>query len=189
MKECVGQLAISSHGTDLASLDNLFKDKMMCHDYLYTFELPSEDDLKVFWEEHGSHYEMVTKQKLRKMKKRKRDANGGEKNKRAKTSEEDKQFTIAGITYANINKVKSKYQTIMNTKDDGEKLAGYEEQFMKEIIKHHDKHDEKMKDFSHFIVNEHPEHTNTRCFFVVRSDGTKEDFSVSKCIKKMEHSE
>jgi hypothetical protein len=40
----------------------------------------------------------------------------------------------------------------------------------------------KLRDFEHFEVGEHPEHLKTRCFFVVRKDGTKEDFSVSKCL-------
>lgn len=103
-----------------------------------------------------------------------------------KTAEDERSYSIAGTTYANINKVKSKAKTIMNIKDDGQKLEGYEEQFMKKIIKNHDKHDQKMKDFDHFVVDEHPDYKNTRCFFVVRKDGTKEDFSMSKCIKKME---
>ena len=53
---------------------------------------------------------------------------------------------------------------------------------MKEILKFHSKHEEKMKDFDHFEVGVHPEFNKTRCFFVAHKDGTKEDFSVSKCI-------
>lgn len=44
-----------------------------------------------------------------------------------------------------------------------------------------------MKGFAHFEVGQHPEHEKTRCFFVVRKDQTKEDFSVSKCIKNLEN--
>jgi len=39
-----------------------------------------------------------------------------------------------------------------------------------------------MKGFDHFEVHPHPEFNKTRCFFVVKADGSKEDFSVSKCI-------
>lgn len=60
---------------------------------------------------------------------------------------------------------------------------------MKEIVKFHDKGDEKMKNFDHFEVGVHPDYEKTRCFFVVKKDGTKEDFSVSKCISNLEKKE
>jgi len=43
-----------------------------------------------------------------------------------------------------------------------------------------------MSGFDHFEVGCHPEFTKTRCFFTVKADGTKEDFSVSKCIANLE---
>lgn len=91
-------------------------------------------------------------------------------------------FEIAGAYYADINKVKSKSRTILNLKQNGDKLTGNDEDFMKELIKFHSKVDEKMKDFDHFEVGEHPLHEKTRCFFVVRKNGEKEDFSVGKCL-------
>jgi hypothetical protein len=53
-------------------------------------------------------------------------------------------------------------------------------------LKHHAKNEAKMKDFDFFEVGPHPEFNKTRCFFVVRKDGSKEDFSVSKCINNLE---
>lgn len=43
-----------------------------------------------------------------------------------------------------------------------------------------------MKDFDHFEAGEHPSYPKTRCFFVVRKDGSKEDFSISKSIISLE---
>lgn len=100
-----------------------------------------------------------------------------EKAKRQKQS-----YTIAGVYYMDINKVKSKSRAILNLKKDGETLEQADEDFMKELLKFHDKVDEKMKDFNHFEVGPHPDYSKTRCFFVVKTDKTKEDFSVSKCI-------
>jgi antitoxin component YwqK of YwqJK toxin-antitoxin module len=54
------------------------------------------------------------------------------------------------VTYANANKVKSKARSIMNVKDNGARLEGYEEEFMKVIISYHSSHEEKMKDFFTF---------------------------------------
>lgn len=196
MKDNLGQIAFSSHNLDEAAIEKLTHDAFKSAGYDYTFSQPSEEDLKKFWEEHGSHYEMITKQKMRRLKKRKRDDEKQTSSKIQKTTEDERQYTIAGVSYANINKVKSKAKAIMNIKEDGQKLESYEEEFMKEIIKYHPKHDEKMNGtgspdtaFDHFIVDQHPNYRNTRCFFVVRKDGTKEDFSMSKCIELMEKSE
>ena len=88
--------------------------------------------------------------------------------------------------YADINKIKSKARAILNLKKDGEKLTGPDEAFMHEIIKYHEKTSEKMKDFQCFEVGQHQNFQKTRCFFVKRNDGSLEDFSVTKCIMKLE---
>jgi hypothetical protein len=59
---------------------------------------------------------------------------------------------------------------------------------VKEIISFHDRSEAKMNDFDHFEVGTHPQFEKTRCFFVVRKDGSKEDFSITKCIQKLEDS-
>lgn len=164
MKDNVGQMAISSHSTDQKAVDTLTATPFNYTGIDFKFAEATEDELKEFWEKHGSHYEMVIKQRLRKLKKRKRDEghDASAKSKAMKTSESDKAYKIAGTPYANINKVKSKAKAIMNIKEDGQKLEGYEDEFMREIIKHHDKHEEKMANFSHFTVDEHPSFKNTR---------------------------
>ena len=78
--------------------------------------------------------------------------------------------------------MKSKSRAILNLKKDGERLEGNDEAFVKEIISFHSKSEAKMSDFSHFEVGTHPNFDKTRCFFVVRKDDTKEDFSITKCI-------
>ena len=55
--------------------------------------------------------------------------------KKEKTSRAKISFEIAGVYYADINKVKSKSRAILNLKKDGEKLTGNDEAFMKELIK------------------------------------------------------
>lgn len=86
-----------------------------------------------------------------------------------------------------LNKVKSKSRAILNMRKDEEKLDKGEEEFMNEILKFHSNFADKTKDFDHFIVGPHPEFNKTRCFFVVKKDGSKEDFSVSKCINNLEN--
>jgi len=85
-----------------------------------------------------------------------------------------------------INKVKSKSRAILNNIQDGEKLSESDSAFMVELLKFHDRAEEKQKDLSHIEVGPHPEYTKTRCFFAVKTDGHKEDFSVSKCTHNLE---
>lgn len=101
--------------------------------------------------------------------------------KRTKTS-----YEIAGVYYLDLNKVKSKSRAILNLKRDGDRLEGNDEAFVKEIISFHERTDAKMANFDHFEVGTHPTYEKTRCFFVVRKDGAKEDFSITKCIQKLE---
>ena len=71
-------------------------------------------------------------------------------------------------------------------KKDGESLSGNDADFIKELLAFHEKGPAKSKDLDHFEVGEHPDFAKTRCFFVVRKDGSKEDFSISKCITKLD---
>jgi len=86
-----------------------------------------------------------------------------------------------------IDKVKSKARAILNLKKKGDKLTTNEEDFMKELVRFHDKGVSKMENFDHFEVGEHPSFEKTKCFFVVKKDGTKEDFSTSKCLVNLEN--
>ena len=104
-----------------------------------------------------------------------------------KAKRQKKSYEIAGVYYMDINKVKSKSRAILNNMKDGDKLNESDTDFIKYILKCHSKADEKVKDFDGFVVGPHPEYPKTRCFFVLKKDGSKEDFSVSKCIANLEN--
>jgi hypothetical protein len=54
-----------------------------------------------------------------------------------------------------------------------------------ELLKHHEKAEEKLKDLKDFTVGLHPEFKETRCFFVIKEDGSKDDFSFHKCLNQL----
>lgn len=174
-----------------ANVDQLTAATHKVQDRNFAFTRTQGEELKEFWQKQGGHYNFCIQPKLRNLKKQqkaqklaKREAGGskgGEGIKRAKLS-----FEIAGQFYTDIQKVKSKARAILNLKKDGEKLTGNDEEFIKEIVQYHDKAEQKMRDYSHFEAGEHPSYEKTRCFFVVRKDGTKEDFSISKCIMNLD---
>jgi hypothetical protein len=51
---------------------------------------------------------------------------------------------------------------------------------------YHDNADAKLKNLKHFVVDVHPNYMDTRCLFAVKEDGSREDFSVVKCIDSIE---
>lgn len=180
----MGELALSSHNVCTEELEKLKETVLKVQEKDFKFKQLTGDDLKAFWQKQGGHYNFCIQPRLRNIKKNqklKKLTDRKDKSKRARVS-----FEIAGVFYSDINKVKSKSRAILNMKQDGDKLTGNDEAFIKEIIKFHSKTDEKMKDFDHFEVGEHKDHEKTRCFFVVRKNGEKEDFSIGKCTQNLE---
>ena len=87
--------------------------------------------------------------------------------------------------FRSLGEVKSIYSKMLKGIKEGETIAEESGQYLKDLLKYHNKGEEKMKDFDHFEVGLHPEHNDTKCFFVVRKDGSKEDFSYVKCLKEI----
>jgi hypothetical protein len=180
-----GDIAISSHKLNKAQFEQLVAMKDVDIDgKKFDLSETKGEVLKDFWQAQGNHFHFCIAPKLRAARKNQRKVQ--ELKREEKVKKQKISYTIAGIHYMDINKVKSKSRAILNMKRDGEKLDQADEDFIKEILKHHHAHDAKMKDFANFEVGPHPEFNKTRCFFVVRSDGSKEDFSVSKCIGNLE---
>lgn len=179
-----GHLAFSSLRIKNDRIDDLCANGLTIQERQFTFEKTTGEELKEFWQKQGGHFQFCIQHRLRAAKKsqKMRSLEKQEKVKRAKTS-----YEIAGVYYLDINKVKSKSRAILNLKKDGEKLEGNDIEFVKEIVSQHERAEEKMKDFDHFIIDTHPKFDKTRCFFVVREDGTKEDFSITRCIMNLEN--
>ena len=181
-----GHVAFSQLRIKRDLLDELCKKSIKCQDRPFTFKLTEGEDLKEFWQKQGGHYQFCIQNRLRAAKKQQklRQAEKRESVKRAKVS-----YEIAGVYYLDINKVKSKSRAILNLKKDGETIDGNDGDFIKELLEFHDKKDQKLRDFDHFEVGAHPSYDKTRCFFVVRKNGEKEDFSVTKCLMNLENTQ
>lgn len=66
-----------------------------------------------------------------------------------------------------------------------EKISGWKEDFLKEVLKNHPKYEEKIKDFDYFTIGYHPEYQNSKCFLIMKTDGTVKDFSYKKTLAKL----
>jgi hypothetical protein len=148
-----GQIAISSLRIKTDLVDQLLAESMSIKEKTFKFSKLEGEPLKEFWQNQGGHYNFCIQHKLRAAKKaaKLRNVEKRESVKKAKTS-----YEIAGVYYLDINKVKSKSRAILNLKQDGDRLEGNDEAFVKEIISFHDRSEAKMADFDHFEVGTHP---------------------------------
>ncbi|KAJ4828971.1 hypothetical protein Tsubulata_036928 [Turnera subulata] len=68
---------------------------------------------------------------------------------------------------------------------DGERLTAEDERIVvEELLAHHPNCEDKIGcGLDYIMVDRHPEFRNSRCLFVVRTDGAWIDFSYQKCIR------
>ena len=87
--------------------------------------------------------------------------------------------------------IKQLARKILNETKDGEKIEGKNAEFIKDILKYHHNYDNKIKDFDYFTTGKPKDFNFSRCFFIVKKNGEKEDFSIQKCIETIseKHSE
>lgn len=55
---------------------------------------------------------------------------------------------------------------------------------MKDVLQFHENALAKLENFDHFVVGFSEKFPDTKCFWIVKKDGAKEDFSYVKCSKR-----
>ncbi|CAN0841500.1 DNA-directed RNA polymerase IV subunit 1 [Linum grandiflorum] len=90
------------------------------------------------------------------------------------------------VSYNDIMKLKHELRRLLNRQVNSpvdEELSERDNDKLMKALYFHPRKDEKIGEGAeHFKVMNHPKHEGSRCFSVVRSDGTVEDFSYHKCI-------
>lgn len=175
-----GHFAVDKKNASPEVIAKLEKEGLKVGDSQLIIKKAEGEALSEFWEKHGYHYNtIIDNLKKTYTKKVKEDKRQQQKNKKITP------FEFGGEKYDDINKLKSLFKNILCRNPNNVPLKESEEKLAKELLSYHDKADEKLKDFKNFIVDVHPEYQDTRCLFVVRNDGSKEDFSIVKCIGKI----
>jgi len=141
------------------------------------------DDLKKFYHDHGGHLDMCLERSG--LKKKGKDRKGAKGEKVIKDTNRPVDFVFGNRRYTNLGPLKNIFKGIVMKTADDEEITGADHELLVELLKYHDSAEEKAKDLKHFTVGTHPLYKQTRCFFVVRNDGTKEDFSSTKCIENI----
>ena len=138
------------------------------------------DELINFWKEHGSHFEMCIG---RNKKSNKRDGNKG-RNKRDLNYLKNA-VTLGDEVFTDVTKIRARARRILTSTKDGEKISSPDHEFLLDLVKSHTNFEKKTENLSFFTTGKPKEHDYSRCFFIVKNDDSKEDFSVHKCIERI----
>merc|ERR1719313_606293 len=111
---------------------------------------------------------------------------------KVRQKQRQKPVVLAGQKFPNVATVRAKVKEIIMARKDGQALVegSPDTALIKAVIAYHPKGEEKTKGMVSLEVNTSG-HTSaqgkaSRCFFMVKADGEKEDISMVKCFAEME---
>jgi hypothetical protein len=171
-----GQILFDHTSVKLDDLEKLLAGKVEFNGQNLECVVSRDKESDFFFKEHGRHVGKIIEKKTGKKMGR------PIKNKSANSYKGT--VEVLGQVYSSADELKSKLKNIMVRTANGERLGEADGTLMGELLKFH-ANPEKAKDLSHFTVDKHPMYNETRCFFVVRNDGSQEDFSFHKCVNSL----
>lgn len=171
-----GQVLFDKNNTSEEIVNELLNDGFVFEGRTLKFDRGTDRDRDYFFKEHSRHVNNILKRKFKKKLGRadrdvKRKWQGSLK--------------FLEVTYPSLEAFKSKFKGLIMKTKNGDEIGEAGSALLKELLTHHTKTEEKMANFKAFTVDFHPNYQTTRCFFVIREDGTKDDFSYHKCIHNL----
>lgn len=171
-----GHILFDKFTTDQKIVDDLVANGFKLGEKLIKLDLGTDRDRDCFLKEHGNHVNRIIKRKFgKKLGKAKRDM----KKKWVGSLE------FAGINYPSLEAFKSRFKGLITKTKNGSEIPEDGKNLLAGLLKHHKDSEKKLLNMKGFTVDFHPEFAATRCFFIIREDGTKEDFSYHKCIHNL----
>ncbi|WP_189338332.1 DCL family protein [Sphingobium sp. SCG-1] len=102
-----------------------------------------------------------------------------------------RRITLATRSFDKAGDGTAFFTAMLNRYDIGDRVNTEDATDLSALLERHDEFNEKAEGgISGFEVNKPPEGVqqfSKRCFWVVRSDGTKIDFSIGHCLKAKPH--
>merc|ERR1712194_444242 len=130
-------------------------------------------------------YNEALQQTLKTLPKHVRDKRDKESKKRAK--ERNRPIVVGNQRFLNVGALRGKVKEILNSRSDGEQLKkdGTDFKLITSLLEFHPKGAEKRKGLVGIKVAK-SEYGDSRCFYMVRDDGSSEDVSMKKCVDAVE---
>jgi len=110
-----------------------------------------------------------------------------EKEARKRAKDRNRPIVVGSQRFMNFGALRGRVKEILNSRSDGEQLKpeGADFKLMKALLGFHPKGEEKGKGCVGMKVDKSPQNEN-RCFYMIKEDGSTEDFSAKKCLETIE---
>eukprot|EP00929_Paragymnodinium_shiwhaense_P096422 TRINITY_DN5800_c0_g1_i1.p1 TRINITY_DN5800_c0_g1~~TRINITY_DN5800_c0_g1_i1.p1 ORF type:complete len:424 (-),score=201.45 TRINITY_DN5800_c0_g1_i1:251-1444(-) len=110
-----------------------------------------------------------------------------EKESRKKQKERNRPIVVGTQRFINVGALRGRVKEILNSRSDGESLKadGSDFKLVKALLEFHPKGADKSVGLVGIKVDKSTQGEN-RCFFMVKGDGSAEDFSAKKCLDALE---
>merc|ERR1711976_408596 len=110
-----------------------------------------------------------------------------EKESRKRQKDRNRPIIVGSQKFLNVGALRGRVKEIINSRSDGEHLKpdGSDFKLIKALLEHHPKGAQKSQGMVGIKVDKSTQGDN-RCFFMVKEDGTAEDFSAKKCLDAIE---
>merc|ERR1712187_996737 len=110
-----------------------------------------------------------------------------EKESRKRQKGRNRPIVVGTQKFLNVGALRGRVKEILNSRSDGEhlKAEGSDFKLIQALLEHHPKGAQKSKGMVGVKVAQSTQGDN-RCFFMVKQDGTVEDFSAKKCMDAIE---
>merc|ERR1712151_1022371 len=110
-----------------------------------------------------------------------------EKESRKRQKDRNRPIVVGTQKFLNVGALRGRVKEILNSRSDGEQLKpdGSDFKLIKALLEHHPKGTQKSQGMVGIKVAQSTQGDN-RCFFMVKEDGTAEDFSAKKCVDAIE---
>merc|ERR1712194_57212 len=130
-------------------------------------------------------YNEALQQTLKTLPKHVRDKRDMESKKRAK--ERNRPIVVGNQRFLNVGALRGKVKEILNSRSDGEQLKkdGTDFKLITSLLTFHPKGAEKSEGLVGIKVAK-SEYGDSRCFYMIRENGTEEDVSMKKCVDAVE---
>merc|ERR1712085_36051 len=110
-----------------------------------------------------------------------------EKEAKKKTKERNRPIVVGNQRFLNVGALRGKVKEILNSRSDGEQLKkdGTDFKLITSLLTFHPKGAEKSKGLVGIKVAK-SEYGDSRCFYMIRENGSEEDVSMKKCVDAVE---
>ena len=97
-------------------------------------------------------------------------------------------YVVMGETFQTKSTLEERIRNILHCYRDGQSLSQADFSFMLEVLRWHPDYElKKGVGIKSIITKTNPFYRNTRCFWIIRQDGSDTDFSYLECLKGTPH--